>query len=199
MRQAQRRGRGAVRGVVLAAAATVLAAGAAHAQLSPNKGPIDITGDSMEVHDPQHLIIWKGRVEALQAPDRLRSDLLNIYYKAAPKTPGAPKPAAGAQAAPGADFGAIDRMEAIGNVYFVTPTDIAKGDKAIYTADNQTIVITGDVVLTRGEDVGRGSRLVIDIATGNSTLEGGGAGPTGRPRVVIYPKQSQQTPQGTPR
>jgi lipopolysaccharide export system protein LptA len=197
MRQAQRKGRGvwrAVRGAFWAAgAAAALAAGAAHAQLSANKGPIDITGDSMAVHDPEHLVIWKGRVEALQDQDRLRTDLLNIYYKAAPKTPGAPKAAA---AAPGADFGAIDRMEAIGNVYFVTPTQVAKGDKAVYTADNQTIVITGDVVLTQGENVGRGSRLVIDLANGNSTLEGGGASPTGRPRVVVYPKQ---TPQGTSR
>jgi lipopolysaccharide export system protein LptA len=57
-------------------------------------------------------------------------------------------------------------------------------------------VVTGDVVLTQGENVGRGSRLVINLATGNSTLEGGGASPTGRPRVVVYPKQAQQqTPQ----
>jgi lipopolysaccharide export system protein LptA len=196
MRQAQRKSRTTVRWAVWAAgaAAAALCAGAAHAQLSANKGPIDITGDSMAVHDPEHVVIWKGRVEALQDQDRLRTDLLNIYYRAAPKTPGGPKTAA----TPGADFGAIDRMEAIGNVYLVTPNEVAKGDKAVYTADDQTIVITGDVVLTRGENVGRGSRLVINIATGNSTLEGGGASPTGRPRVVIYPKQSQ-TPQGTSR
>lgn len=193
MTQPQRKARAAVWGTVLAAAAA-LAAGAAHAQLSQNKGPIDITGDSMVVRDPEHLVVWKGRVEALQDQDRLRTDLLNIYYKPAPTSPGAPK--AGGAAAPGGDFGAIDRMEAIGDVYLVAPTYVAKGDKAIYTADNQTIVITGDVVLTQGENVGRGSRLVIDIATGNSTLEGGGAGSTGRPRVVVYPKQS---PQGTSR
>lgn len=192
MRQPQRKGRAAVWGAVLAAAGA-LAAGAAHAQLSQNKGPIDITGDSMVVRDPDHIVIWKGRVEVLQDQDRLRTDLLNIYYKAAPKSPAAPKADA---AAPGGDFGAIDRMEAIGNVYFVRPTEIAKGDKAVYTADNQTIVITGDVVLTQGENVGRGSRLVIDLATGNSTLEGGGASATGRPRVIVYPKQK---PQGTSR
>lgn len=195
MRQAQRKARAAVWGAVLMAAAG-LAAGAAHAQLSQSKGPIDITGDSMVVRDPEHLVVWKGRVEALQDEDRLRTDLLNIYYKPAQqKAPGAPKAGAGA-AAPGGDFGAIDRMEAIGDVYFVTPTQVAKGDKAVYTADNQTIVITGDVVLTQGENVGRGSRLVIDLANGNSTLEGGGASPTGRPRVIVYPKQA---PQGTSR
>jgi lipopolysaccharide export system protein LptA len=219
MRQAQSTGRTLVWGAALAAGAAVaaLAAGAAHAQLSsnPNKGPIDISADSVDVRDPQHLVIYKGRVEALQDQDRLRTDLLNIYYKQAPKPAGAPKPSASAPAsnAGGADFGAIDHMEAIGNVYFVTPQQVAKGDKAVYTADNDTIVVTGDVVLTQGENVGRGSRLVINLATGNSTLEGGGDGPSGRPRTVVYPKQTpqqaskpaapqqapQQTPQGTSR
>jgi lipopolysaccharide export system protein LptA len=130
MRHAQGKSVAAVWGMVLAAgaAAAVLVAGAAHAQLSQNKGPIDITGDSMVVHDPEHLIIWKGRVEALQGQDRMRTDLLNIWYKSAPKPAGAPKSSA---ATPGADFGAIDRMEATGNVYFVTPTQVAKGDKAV--------------------------------------------------------------------
>lgn len=192
-------------GAVLAAgAAAALAAGAAHAQLSPNKGPIDITANSVSVRDPEHLAIYKGRVEALQDQDRLRTDLLNIYYKSAPQTPGAPKSSSSSSNAPGADVGAIDHMEAIGNVYFVTPTRVAKGDKAVYTAADDTIVVTGDVVLTEGENVGRGSRLVINLATGNSTLEGGGDSPSGRPRTVVYPKQAQkqppqQTPQGTSR
>jgi lipopolysaccharide export system protein LptA len=179
--------------VILAAgmaAGALAAAGDASAQISGKKGPIDITGDSMDVRDPDHLVVWKGRVEALQNGDRMRTDLLNIYYKAAPKPAGG---AAKGPQAPGADFGDIDHMEAIGNVYFVTPGQIARGDKAVYTAASQTIVITGDVVLTRGEDVGRGSRLVIDLANGHSTLEGGGTGPLPRPRVIIYPKQ---TPQG---
>lgn len=174
------------------AAAFALAGGAAQAQLSQSKGPVDITGDHMEVHDQQHVIMWRGKVEALQDANRMRSDTLNIYYKAAAKTPGAPKPAAGG-AAPGADFGDIDHMEAEGDVYFVTPTEVARGDKAVYTADNDTIVMTGNVVLTRGEDVGKGTRLVISLNDNHATLEGG---PTGRPRVIVYPKQK---PQGTSR
>ena len=217
MRQAQQRAGRWFGAAALAAgaAAAALAAGAAHAQLStnPNKGPIDISADSVDVRDPQHLVIYKGRVEALQDQDRLRTDLLNIYYKQAPKTAGSPKPAAAPNAAAsnaaGADFGAIDHMEAIGNVYFVTPTQVAKGDKAVYTADNDTIVVTGDVVLTQGENVGRGSRLVINLATGNSTLEGGGDSPTGRPAPSSIrsrrrsrrrkPAAPPQTPQGTSR
>jgi lipopolysaccharide export system protein LptA len=177
------------------AAALALAADASHAQLSAKQGPIDITSDSMDVHDPQRLVIFKGKVEALQDDQRLRSDVLNVYYKSAPKVAGAPK----AASAGGADLGDVDHMEAIGNVYFVTPTRVARGDKAVYTADNKTIVMTGDVVLTEGENVGRGTRLTINLANNNSTLEGGPGGPTPRSHVVIYPKQSSKTPQGTGR
>ena len=208
MKQAHAKSRAVVWGSILAVSAA-LAAGAAHAQLSQNKGPIDASADVVTVRDSEHLAIYKGRVEVLQDQDRLRTDLLNIYYKQAPKAAGpsnAPAPNAPASNAPGANE--IDHMEAIGNVYLVAPSYVAKGDKAVYTASDDTIVVTGDVVLTRGEDVGRGSRLVINIATGNSTLEGGGASPTGRPRTIIYPKQAQQqaskpapqkTPQGTSR
>jgi lipopolysaccharide export system protein LptA len=190
MRHADSKGR-RVWTVVLVAglvAGAVTEAGVAGAQISAKKGPIDITGDSMDVKDPEHLVVWKGRVEALQNGDRLRTDLLNIYYKAAPKAAGAPK----AAATPGADFGSIDHMEAIGNVYLVRPTEVIRGDRAVYSADNQTVVVTGDVVLTQGENVGRGSRLTIDLNTNHSTLEGGGAGPTPRPRVIIYPKEKPQ-------
>ena len=177
---------GAMLGAGLAAA-LALGGGTAEAQLSKNKGPIDITGDHMDVRDPEHVVMWKGRVEALQDDNRMRSDLLNIYYKSAAKTAGAAKPAAGA--APGTDFGQIDHMEAEGDVYFVTPTEVARGDKAVYTADNDTIVITGNVVLTRGEDVGKGTRLVIDLNNNHATLEGG---PNARPRLIVYPNQKPQ-------
>ena len=34
-----------------------------------------------------------------------------------------------------------------GDVYFVTPTQVARGDRAVYTASNDTLVVTGDVIL----------------------------------------------------
>lgn len=167
------------------ALAVLAAAGAGQAQLSAKKGPLDITGDQTEVRDAEHLMIWRGKVEALQDGDRMRADLLHIYYKSAPKAAGAPKTAN----LPGADFGDIDHMEASGNVYFVTATQVARGDKAVYTASNQTIVITGDVVLTQGESVLRGSRLVVDLATNHSTMDGG---VNGRPRAVFYQDKTAQ-------
>jgi lipopolysaccharide export system protein LptA len=192
MRHAENKGRAASKGLLLAAGVAVAltaGAGTAWAQLSQKKGPIDITSDSTDVRDPDHLMMFRGKVEALQDTNRLRSDTLDVYYKkAAPKTANAPK--APAAAAPGgADLGDIDRMIATGNVYYVTPTQVVRGDKAVYTADSRTIVVTGDVVLTQGEDVGRGTRLVIELDSGHSTLE---CTAPCRPRFVVYQNKTQQ-------
>ena len=49
-------------------------------------------------------------------------------------------------------------------------------------------ISTGDVVLTQGENVGRGTRLTIDLSNNHSTLESPGGG---RPRVVIYQNENK--------
>jgi lipopolysaccharide export system protein LptA len=83
----------------------------------------------------------------------------------------------------------------------------ATGDWADYDTRKNTVTIGGDVVLTRGPNVVRGSRLVIDMSTGHSVIETGApsgwaaraqpangapeiAPPAagGRPSAVFYPK-----------
>ena len=52
------------------------------------------------------------------------------------------------------------------------------------------IVITGDVGAVSGQNVIRGSRLVVNSATGDAQMEAGAKGPgKARPRAVIYPNQ----------
>jgi lipopolysaccharide export system protein LptA len=165
--------------------AFTLCVGGAQAQISTNRGdPIDISGDNMEVVDAQRMVAWKGRVEALQGNNRLRADAINIYYG-----PGTGPRAE--NAAPGTGWGDIDRIEAVGNVYFVTPEQVARGEKGVYTAASDTIVITGDVVVAQGENVLRGDVLTIEVGAGRSTMDAGpGGGPGERVRGVFYPKKS---------
>ncbi len=173
--------------VVGAAALTLALAGGALAQISSKGGPVSITADALDVNSNDHITTWKGHVEALQDDNRLRADLLNIYYKST-RPAGAPKPAAGA---PGADFNQIDHMDATGDVYLVTPTQVVRGDHAVYTAADDTVVITGKVVVTQGQNVLTGQRMVVNQATGQSRMEGA-------PHAVVYPNQKpkEAKPQG---
>lgn len=172
----------------IAALALGLAAGPAAAQLNQNSdAPLDITADALEVVNNQCLSIWSGSAEALQDRARLRADVLKTYSKK-----GAAKP--GGQSAP---CGALERIEAIGNVYYVTPQQKVRGDAATYEMSTDKIVVTGDVVAVSGQNVIRGDRLVINAATGDAQMESAAKGRgKPRPRAVIYPDdKSGQTAQ----
>jgi lipopolysaccharide export system protein LptA len=156
-----------------------LSAGAAQAQLSSKSGPIDISADHLSADNPNNVAVYQGHVEALQDGNRMRSDEMSIYFKPRSSTP---KPTAAPDATATPVSSKIDHLDAIGNVYFVTPTQVIRGDKAVWTKDDDTIVVTGQVVLTQGQDVMRGTRLVYHHSTGKSTMDSD----TGRVRTVFY-------------
>jgi lipopolysaccharide export system protein LptA len=172
------------------------APGAANATpgLTPGNSsePIDITSEGVEVLQPQHLTIFKGNVEETQGTQRLRTPELRVYYKAKQQTPG--QPAAAQGAAFGADqTGGIDHIEAAGPVYYITPTQNARGDYMTYVKDTNIITLTGHVVLTQGKDVAKGDKLVMNRTTGQNQLFSNSPNtPQGRVRVILYPQQGQQ-------
>lgn len=84
--------------------------------------------------------------------------------------------------------GSLSRVEATGNVYFVTPDQTIRGDRAVYTPANDTIVLSGDVILTQGENVMTGGRLTYNTRTEAAEMDGAGDG--GRVQGVFYPERS---------
>ena len=157
----------------------------AMAQLSSSSNsPVDVTADQLEAQPQQCLAIYRGNVEALQGTSHLRTDLLNIYAK-----PGAAQAQPAPGGGPSSKCGALDRMEAHGSVYYMTPSEVVKGDDAVYLADAKTITLTGDVVVSQGKNVVVGNRLVINTDTQHATMESNakGAGAANRVRSVLYP------------
>ena len=170
--------------------------------ITPNgqaKGPMDITAEGVETIQPQHLTIFKGNVEVIQDQARLRTPELRVYNKpkAAPGTPAAAQPVGSPAGSPlGADSGSIDHIEAAGPVYYITPTQNARGDHMLYEADPDTITLTGHVVLEQGKSVARGDKFIMFRKTGqNQLISNAPTTPTGRVRVILYPQQQPQ--QGT--
>lgn len=166
------------------AAALALAATSAHAQAKfDSSAPIDITADQLEVMNNQCLLIWSGAAEALQGQARLRADVLKVFSKKL-----ASKPAA-ADTPAKTDCGDAERLEAHGDVYYVTGERRVRGDDAIYLVPDETITITGDVVATQGQNVLRGRRLVVNTRTGEARMQTPvkGRNKPGRVRGVFYP------------
>lgn len=161
---------------------------AARAQISPSgHGPVDITADQLNVAQGQCMADWSGNAEALQDDSRLRADSLKIYNQQLAKTAG------------GQSCGQLDRMEADGQVYYVTPTQVVKADHAVYTAADTTIVMTGDVVAAQGKNVIAGSKLTINTNTGVAVMATNvtGRGAKGRVRGVLYPNDASGSGQAS--
>jgi lipopolysaccharide export system protein LptA len=171
------------------AAAGVLAAQPAAAQLGSNKEPLDITADEAESHNAECTATWRGSAEALQGTSRLRADvMIATMERQANKVK-----ASGATTGGGSSCGDLISIDAKGSVYFVDATRRVHGDKAFYDAASTTVTITGDVTAVEGDNVMRGTKMVYNTQTGEGHVVGGGKGPgaKNRPRGVFYPKQTQ--------
>jgi lipopolysaccharide export system protein LptA len=174
---------------VIAALALALAAVPASAQstqratglqLSGDE-PIEIESDRLEVRDEEGIAIFEGNVSVVQGPTLLRSGKMTVYYNTSGESGSSSAAAAGASD--------IDRLEVEGKVYVRSETQVATGDRGSFDMRTEVLELTGDeVVLTEGDNVIVGCRLVVQMATGLANLDGcsGGSG-SGRVRMLLRP------------
>ena len=125
--------------------------------------PIEITANTLEIEQGLGLAVFSGNVSAVQGDMILRAETLKVYYR----TNDASDPEIDAEER-------ISRIEADGQVHFATPTESARGKRGTYDVEGRTITMTGGVMLTRGDNVLRGNRLELNLATGRSKLFGNG-------------------------
>ena len=169
------------RGGAVSLLALSLAIGGAQAQIQGD-APVDITAEVFEGFNTQGVAVWRGAVEVLQAQTRLRCTELRAQFR---------RTGAAAQPGVGASWGDIDQLTCTGPVYYVTPTQSARGDNAVYAGASETITMTGNVVVTQGQNVATGDRAIINTRTNDARLEANNRGPgTGRVRTVLYPENS---------
>jgi len=168
-------------------AAAMAAALAVPAAAAPNQPtlkhnadqPIQIDADNLEVEQNRQLATFRGNVDAKQGDIRLRAQQLKVWYRSGETPKGA-----------AADVGgSIVRIDALGQVLVSSPQETARGDVGVYDVASREITLTGEVVLTRGENVIRGQKLVMDMDTGVSRMQGGAGG--GRVRGLFSPPKKE--------
>lgn len=171
-------------------AAALCAGGPAAAQLATgSKAPVDLAGDHSEFVNSDCVSVWTGNVEALQDNARMRTDQLKLYLEKKAKGGGSG----------GNSCGDMQRMEAQGSVFYVTPQQRVHGDNAVYEAGTDTLTVTGDVVAVQDKNVIRGQRMVINTKTGEGHMIGAqtGRNAPNRVRGVFYPKDSNANSQAS--
>ena len=130
--------------------------------------PVKIQAASLEVRDKEKIATFSGDVQVFQGDTELRCKLLNVFYD----DEAAPKGAKTADAGP-ADQRQIRRIEAKGGVIVNQKDQTASGDAATFNMRENTVTLVGNVVVTRGQDVLRGHRLVVDLTTGITKMDQG--------------------------
>ena len=182
--------RGLGRAVLLAAALAALPAGAQTTGPfagfgGQNKGPINIEADGAQVFDKEKKAVFKGNVSVTQGDVNLKTSVMTVYYTGSAL--GGGEAAAPGQAATTGQAGAagqqIRRLEASGKVVVTSKDQIATGDQALYKAEEDRVVLSGNVTLTQGTNVVQGEELVVDLKTGIATVKG-------RVRTLITPSQA---------
>ncbi len=151
-----------------AGAETQGAAGLAEFKTSPG-APLDVEADSLDVDDTARLAIFRGDVITKQGEVTMRSPQIRASYtgsaRLADMNGGTVQPSSGGSSQ-------LERIEADGGVV-VTTADGRKvtGTTARYEAKTNSVAVTGDVELSQQGTVVRGSRLVIDMASGKATID----------------------------
>lgn len=136
--------------------------------------PIDVASVTLDVDDRGKAATFRGDVVANQGTLSVKSAEMIVHYSgSAGVAAGQQPPAAGAApAAPDGGGAQVTLIEARRKVVVSSTKDgqTATGDWANYDAKSNMIELGGDVLLTQGQNVVRGTRLHIDMATGESRI-----------------------------
>jgi lipopolysaccharide export system protein LptA len=163
--------------------------------------PVQIEAASLEVRDKAKTATFSGDVQVVQGDTTMKCQKLVVFYgqevgiaqKEAGQG-GAPAPETKPALAGPKGAQNIRRIEARGGVTVITKDQNASGDLGVYDLIAKTITLTGNVVVSQGQNVIHGERVVVDTVSGNARVEsnnqGGGTTPS-RVRALIQPNQNQ--------
>jgi lipopolysaccharide export system protein LptA len=180
-----------------ALAATAQEQGGAMQGFAVNRDqPMKIESNVLEVRDKQRQATFSGGVTLTQGDTTLKCRTLVVFYEdtaVAPSKKGAPaQNAPQAQKGPGGPSGQqIKRAEAKGDVFVTQKDQTASGDNGVYDLKANTIVLTGNVVVTQAGTVMRGQKMVVELATGHVTVE---SGKSGEPVSILMNPSSAKDP-----
>lgn len=118
-----------------------------------SNAPVNYAADRIELQDRQNRVVLSGNVDITQAGLRLRAARTLVNYTDA----GSLK---------------IQRIMATGGVTVTRGDERAAGEVAVYDFNRRVITMAGNVRLNRGGDTLNGGRLVIDLKSGVSSVDG---------------------------
>ncbi|HEY9581196.1 MAG TPA: LptA/OstA family protein [Rhizorhapis sp.] len=121
-----------------------------------SNAPVNFSADRIEVQDRSDRVVVSGNVHVTQAGLTLDAARMTVAYNNGG----------------GGNGIEVERIDASGNVVVRKGNETARGSVAIYDLNRRTITMIGNVQLTQGTNRLTGGRLIIDLRSGRSTVDG---------------------------
>lgn len=122
-----------------------------------SNAPVDYAADRIELQDRANRVLLSGNVDITQAGLRLQAARMTVAYRNSGSIE-------------------IERIDANGGVVVTKGEERASGNVGIYDFNRRIITLIGNVALRQGGNTLNGGRMVIDLTTGRSTVDGRSAG-----------------------
>lgn len=146
---------------LLVAATFCISASHASAQGSPvafgsvqenQDEPIEVTSDSLEIDQNAGRAIFTDNVVIVQGEMRLTADKVVAIYDT--------------------ETSGMTDVEAIGNVVFVSGEDAAESERADYSVEDRTIIMTGNVLVVQGPTAVTSDTMTVWLDDGTAQMSG---------------------------
>jgi lipopolysaccharide export system protein LptA len=122
--------------------------------LGNSNQPIDIAADKVAADLNTKTVTYSGNVVVTQGDIKMHADAMKVNT----------------------DNGKASTIQATGKVVVDSPVSgTVTGDTGVYDVSAHSVLMTGKVVLTHGKDVMRGTRLTVNLITGQAVLGAPGA------------------------
>jgi len=134
------------------------------------KAPLNITSQRMVSEKKSDKISFYGSVVAIKGRLKVEADEMRVFSDKTQEK--------------------LKEMEAIGSVRITHKDKTATGEKAVYYGDSQTVVLTGNPVLTQGKNIATGEKVIYHFDKEDMEIVSGQNQPA---TITLYPK-TEKTP-----
>ena len=138
---------------------------------------VEIISDELEWNEKEKIAYARGNASAEQKDKKLMADELIVHLSKDNKNT--------------KNNNEIVMIEAIGNVIFSSKEDKATGNNAVYNIVKNNIILDGNVILKRKENIMQGEHLEMDLNTGVSSISNGKEGE--KVRMLFSTKNDGET------
>lgn len=126
---------------------------------------VEIEADRLDVDTHAGQAVFRGNVKAVKGAIQVKGEMLTLSYDSSTQK--------------------VTSLIAENHVYVIWEDKQASCNKAIYQLNRNVMELTGDVLITKGQERLSGQKVVVDMNSDTQMVEGG----SGRVKIRVNTKE----------